>query len=320
MLDDYSNDQSISYRILVNALKNEKLSHAYLFETNNYSKGFDLALAFSKYLLCPNSYTNFNFCSGCNQCHIIDDGNFPEIKIIDSDGLWIKKEQLDELQKELSKQALIGTRRVYIVNHAERLNSSAANSILKFLEEPEPNIIAILVTSNRYLLLDTIVSRCQIVSLKDFNNRFDNMSKLEKIAHSLFNSVSDINGFVTNESSIEFVDKSVSFVNYYENNKISTLLFTNKYWHSFASDKDHIDLALSICILYYRDILNYKLKKFTQFFDVDDNIEMISKNNTINSICGKINVIFKQRESLKYNINNMLLIDKLIIEMENLNA
>ena len=56
---------------------------------------------------------------------------------------------------------------VYIINEADKLNNYAANTMLKFLEEPEDNIVAILLTDNRYHVLDTIISRCQILTLKD---------------------------------------------------------------------------------------------------------------------------------------------------------
>ena len=50
---------------------------------------------------------------------------------------------------------------LFIIYNAEKLNTSSANTILKFLEEPEENIIAVLTTDNRYQVLDTILSRCQ---------------------------------------------------------------------------------------------------------------------------------------------------------------
>ena len=64
-----------------------------------------------------------------------------------------------------------------IIKETEKLNASSANTILKFLEEPEDGIIAILLTDNRYHVLDTILSRCQILSLKE--NEF----KLKKVSN-----------------------------------------------------------------------------------------------------------------------------------------
>ena len=61
---------------LQNAIRLNKVSHAYLFETNNYENGFDLALAFAKYLLCPNHFSNTQNCNNCLQCSIIDKNDY----------------------------------------------------------------------------------------------------------------------------------------------------------------------------------------------------------------------------------------------------
>ena len=166
MLDKYMESQNIVYKTLTNAVNKNTYSHAYLFETNGNEDALDIAISFAKTLLCPNNYTNNNQCVNCTQCQKIDKNIFSDIKIIEPDGMWIKKEQLDELQKEFSKKSVESNKKIYIINHAELLNVQASNSILKFLEEPEENIIAILVTKNIYQLLTTIVSRCQIISLK----------------------------------------------------------------------------------------------------------------------------------------------------------
>jgi len=56
MLDDYKENQPVVYKTLINAVKKNKFSHAYLFETHGYSKSLDLVLSFVKYILCPNNY------------------------------------------------------------------------------------------------------------------------------------------------------------------------------------------------------------------------------------------------------------------------
>ena len=58
MLDEYAIDQPIVYRTILNAILKDTVTHAYLLELNGYSKGFDFAMAFAKFLLCPNHYSN----------------------------------------------------------------------------------------------------------------------------------------------------------------------------------------------------------------------------------------------------------------------
>lgn len=147
----------------------DRLSHAYLIELGDFSLEFPFVLMFVKMILCPAKiyqYHQLN-CDKCNICHQIDENCFPDLQIVETDGNQIKKGQLLSLKAEYQNTSLIGKRRIYIIKDAEKLNSSSANTILKFLEEPEDGIIAVLLTKNRYQVLDTILSRCQILSLVD---------------------------------------------------------------------------------------------------------------------------------------------------------
>lgn len=150
-------------------IKTDKLSHSYLIELGDVSLDYPFALLFVKMILCPHLVSNIDGlnCNRCNTCQLIDEGNFPDLEIIEADGMQIKKKQLLSLKEEYQNYSLIGHRRVYIIREAEKLNPSSANTILKFLEEPEEGIIAILLTKNRYQVLDTILSRCQVLSLVD---------------------------------------------------------------------------------------------------------------------------------------------------------
>ncbi len=115
MLDEYQNLQPIVYRILRNAALKNKYSHAYLFETNGFYDSFNLIFSFVKTISCPHSYTNNKNCQNCKQCEVIESGNFPEIEIISPDGMWIKKDQLQKLQEEFNKKAIIGNKKIYII-------------------------------------------------------------------------------------------------------------------------------------------------------------------------------------------------------------
>ena len=96
---------------------------------NDY--GFDFALAFAKVLLCPYKYFNDAKCGNCNQCKAIDDNNFIELEIIDTEEMWIKKEKIDSLQKNFNFKPIIGKRKVYIINNADRIKDTIANKLLK---------------------------------------------------------------------------------------------------------------------------------------------------------------------------------------------
>lgn len=153
-------------------INNKKISHAYLIEISNLSNYMKFINEFIKILLCSS-----NKLSPDEKLKIsrqIDHNNYPDLKIIRPDGSWIKKEQLIQLELEFSKKSLLDNQLIYVIDKAENLNDSSANTILKFLEEPEEGIIAILLTNNRYQVLDTILSRCQILSLSgDYSSNID---------------------------------------------------------------------------------------------------------------------------------------------------
>ncbi len=314
MLDEYQKIQPIPWTILKREINKNKLAHAYLFESNGYIGTFDLALALAKTLLCPYNYSNNQKCVNCTQCDNIDNGNYPEIKIIEADGMWIKKEQLLELQEQFSTKSVINKRKIYIIKDADKLNNVAANSLLKFIEEPEENIIAILISPTRYQLLDTIVSRCQIIS---FNQTSLKGNLVEKVAKYLYNTTSAINEFITDEKSIDKINKVIDFVNFYEKNGLDTLLYTYELWTSTFKNKEDLIIAFEILLLYYRDLLNYMCNQELEIFiDYNDNYQKLSENNTINQVCLKIDKIIELKNYLKINANTNLLLDKLILELE----
>lgn len=144
--------------------KNKKLSHAYFIETNGYEKGMELVISFVKYLF--SQFSSFNQSEQEKMSFQIDKETYPDFYLIKPDGSFIKKEQLLNLQDRFKTKSLTNGLRIYLVAQADKLNVASSNTMLKFLEEPEENIVGILVANNRYQVLPTILSRCQIFSLR----------------------------------------------------------------------------------------------------------------------------------------------------------
>ena len=311
MLDDYKESQPIVYQILKNAIINDKCSHAYLIETGGFYDSFNFTMSFIKSLLCPQKKLTKENCGNCHQCEVINSKNFPEIEIIAPDGLWIKKEQLQKLQKEFNTKALIGNKRVYIITKADRLNKSAANSILKFLEEPDNNLVAILLADNIYNVLSTIRSRCQILKLKSLNISNENLTPIQKLKQ-----ITITQNNIVDENIDNKIEKVITFVNYYEKNHLNVLLYIGKLWNEYITSKDEYEIAFEIMITYYKDILNYILNKPLEVFEINEEIQNIASINTKEEICRKINKLVELKELIKYNINTSLLMDKLIMSLE----
>lgn len=313
MLDDYKTSQPIVYKILKNAIKNDRCSHAYLIETGGFYDDFNFVMSFVKSLLCPLKKLTKENCGNCHQCEVIETGNFPEIDVVAPDGLWIKKEQLQNLQQEFNTKALIGTTRVYIIKNADRLNKSAANSILKFLEEPDNNIVAILMTDNIYNVLSTIRSRCQILKLK--SSKIDEKIQ-EPIQKLIYMFQKKENNQTEDEQLVKKLTAPIEFVNYYEKHHLNAMLYIGKLWNDHITSKEDYEIAYEIMINYYKDILNYKLNEPLEIFKPNNEIKFIAEKNAQNELCNKINTIVELKGLIKYNVNTNLLMDKLIITME----
>lgn len=185
MLEDFKDNSFYLYAKNIN-----KYFHAYLFEVDNINESFDMILAFAKTILCKNHYMNLNNCENCNKCHLIDNGYYEDLKIIEPETNMIKKEQISELKKNFSLKSSNDNNRIYIIKQADCMNPSAANSLLKFIEEPESGIYGILITTNKKQILPTILSRCILISLKSnqkVNIDIEEIKKLLLFIRNIYN-------------------------------------------------------------------------------------------------------------------------------------
>lgn len=198
--------------ILIQQIEKNKLSHAFLLETNDIDACYIDILELVKRINCPQKYKDK--CNACQICNLIDKQNLPSLITIEPDGLNIKKESMQYLEQKFSTKPVYSNYNIYIIKNAEKMNDYAANTILKFLEEPEDNIIGILLTTNKELILSTIKSRCEIVSLNYKKNTDLNVDRelvktyLSKIISNndyLLNKNLLLKNYNTREDLIEFV-------------------------------------------------------------------------------------------------------------------
>lgn len=292
MLDDFEFEQPLFYNdVLTSIIINKKISHAYLIESKGYGKTNELVLAFAKFLLCSEKSKSSKECvSDCNICKLIDNNSYSNLKIIEPDGMWIKKEQLENLKIDFKTKSIDSSPRVYIIFHADKLNKNAANSILKFLEEPEEGIIAILVTDNRYNVLNTIISRCQLITLK--------------------------NGVTINPNDFSNFDESLNFFMDYERNHKKLFAYLNSTFNLKSKTRDDYFQLLKSMQFLYDITLKYKIgKEIDSSISCYDDICYVANLNSIDDLIHKMNVIEDQKIRIQYNVNLSLLLDKFIIDL-----
>lgn len=306
MLDKYKDSQIVLYNILNNAIANNKLSHAYLFDSNGNSDAMDIAISFAKMIICNDS----DVVNKENIIMRIDDGNYLDVKIIQPDGIWLKKEELINLQNDFSKKSIEGKKKIYIIKDAEKMNVQTANSLLKFLEEPVDDIIAILVVNNINLILPTILSRCQVIKLNKKNLSNDTINNF-------FNLFCNYKcGKISIEEANLIIDNIISFILFLEKNGFNTIIYAKKLWHNIFKDREANIMALELLVCFYEDVLKYKSNINSLFFySKYDYIIEVADYNSIDNLSNKLEIIINNLNSIRYNLNINLLIDKMIIDM-----
>ena len=150
---------------LRNAIRNNQLAHAFLFCGPRGVGKTTCARILGKTINCEHPGADGEACNQCNSCISFNEGTSLNIHELDA----ASNNSVDDIrtlveQVRFAPQA--GKYKVYIIDEVHMLSSSAFNAFLKTLEEPPPYAIFILATTEKYKILPTILSRCQIFDFK----------------------------------------------------------------------------------------------------------------------------------------------------------
>lgn len=177
-------DQESILKIITNSIKENKISHAYLFSGPRGTGKTTIAKLFAKTINCLNLNDDFSICGECENCLDILN-NSPDIIEIDA----ASNNGVDEIRELKSKINLVPSKlkyKVYIIDEVHMLSISAFNALLKTLEEPPGHVIFILATTEFYKVPTTIVSRCQCLTFtriktQNIESRLKQIANLENI-------------------------------------------------------------------------------------------------------------------------------------------
>ena len=139
---------------------NNQMTHAWVFTGPPGSGRSNAAIAFAQGLICPN-----NSCGACNECKSAANGSHPDVEIIRTEGLSIKIDEVRELLTRVAWAPSMGGWRVVVMEDADRLTESAANALLKAIEEPGNRTVWLLCAPTLHDVLPTIRSRCRHLQL-----------------------------------------------------------------------------------------------------------------------------------------------------------
>jgi len=174
------------------------LPHALIFSGVSGAGKLELAQWLTQSLLCKETtHTSQNTpCLQCQSCRLLKSSNHPDHQLVELTGASIGVEQIRTVSRFFEKTAQLGRSQVVIINDAEKMTESAANALLKTLEEPTDNSFIFLLVKDAQRLLPTIISRSYQVKLtppvggdllahlgQKSDNAFVNLSQISELTH-----------------------------------------------------------------------------------------------------------------------------------------
>ncbi|MDM8223333.1 DNA polymerase III subunit delta' [Ligilactobacillus salivarius] len=305
-------------------IRENKLVHAYLLSGAEGTGKIELAKWVAKGIFCLNSQNGVP-CLKCSECNRIENNNHPDVVTIMPDGLSIKVEQIRYLKSEFNKSGVESDRKVFIIQDAQKMSIGAANSLLKFLEEPSGNITAFLLTSEPQKLLPTIISRCQEVEMQQLTSgqleqELISESISEKNSHILANlaqSVVEAKKINDNEN----FDKILATVNNWyrkllRKDLLSFVMIQSKII-GLIQNKEDQNLVLQVIILTVRDTV---LERFglTKEIVFKENIDFIQQNTaqiTNDKLVNGLNLVVESNRKLASNISMQNMLETLTLNL-----
>lgn len=171
-------------RTLKNAIRNERIAHAYLFSGPRGIGKTTTARVLSKSLNCEKGPTETP-CNSCSNCIEIDESR--NIDVLEIDGASNRGiDEIRTLQENIRYAPTKGKHKIYIIDEVHMLTSEAFNALLKTLEEPPKHVIFIFATTQPHKLPTTVLSRCQRfnfrrLTVSEIDEKLKNIAKKENI-------------------------------------------------------------------------------------------------------------------------------------------
>ncbi|MDK4265638.1 ATP-binding protein [Staphylococcus warneri] len=299
---------------LANAYASNKLSHAYLFEGDDAQSMQKVAINFAKLILCNND----------EQCEAkVNTLNHPDFMYVSSEESTIKKEKVEQLVHHMNQLPIEGNYKVYIVEDFEKLTVQGENSILKFLEEPPQNTIAILLSTKPEQILDTIHSRCQHVYFKpidkgQFINHLVDESLIRPVAEMLSTYTTQVETALSLNEEYDLTSLRKTIIRWCE------LLLTNRSMALIgiidllkqAKNRKLQLLTLSAVNGFFEDIMHAKVEANSEYIysDLSVEIEKYAKHLTYNQLILMYDQLTEAHKKLNQNVNPTLVFEQIVIK------
>ena len=315
--------QSQIVKFLNNSSKKNRIVHTYLFEGAKGTYKLDAAYYLANLILCK---AEDKPCGVCDNCIRIFNDGFANIYYIEPINDVIKKEQVEDLLHEFSLTSIEEGKRVFIINGVDKATQSAANSLLKFLEESSDDTYGILITENIQNVLSTIRSRSQIISFKS-SVKVEIINEL--IKRGIDEETSRIISSITNnpDNGYEIIQDDIilDIIELVKNigkniilKQIDPTIILSIDGANLLKERNKMyhNIFLDLLVTYLNDVL----------YSIIEQDERITFINSINEIKDDINIdyvsvinmmekILKAKDRMNFNLNLELLYFQMFIEI-----
>ncbi|MDR9798367.1 DNA polymerase III subunit delta' [Aeribacillus pallidus] len=313
-------------KIIQNSFKKNRLAHAYLFQGKKGTGKKDAAFLTAKSYFCEHLEKNYKPCGQCSNCKRVESGNHPDLHFIEPDGLSIKKEQIEALQKEFAKTGVESNRKLYIISGCDQMTVNAANSLLKFLEEPMEGTMAILITNQVHRVLPTILSRCQILTFQPIPPKMI-QQELEKkgtpshiaaLVSQVTNNIEEAFSLSRDDWFAEARTKVIKLYEVLDSRPDHALLFIHNHWVPFFADKEQMEMGLDFLLFLYKDLLSIQIgnEDDVVYLDILPMLKQQGLKLGQRTVLHQIVSILNAKKRLNFNVNPQLLMEDLVLTLQ----
>lgn len=240
------------YQSFQTILKKDRLSHAYLF-SGDYAN-FEMAIFLSQSVFCTDKIKGLP-CGVCRSCQLIHQNEFSDVTILEPSGQVIKTEAVKEMMKNFSQTGYESEHQVFIIRDCEKMHTNAANSLLKYIEEPQSSSYIFLLTNDDSKVLPTIKSRTQIFHFsKDESSLSQEAQKLgllktqADLVAQLAKNHQEMTTYANNPKTLELLAFCQKFAYLLNHDKQKAYIEVSRF-NQVASEKKDQDMVLSLLML-----------------------------------------------------------------------
>ncbi|QFF97372.1 AAA family ATPase [Psychrobacillus glaciei] len=317
--------QPVAIKQIQSIVLKKRVGHAYVIDGAKGTGKTKVMQFFVQLIFCENPTKNVP-CETCRSCKRLKSTNHLNFTEIEPDGQFIKRGQIDELIQEMSKTAIETGRKIYVIHHADQLNASAANALLKFLEEPQSEITAILLTDKVHALIPTIRSRCLLLSLAAMPHSILKQKLIEGgITDSMASTVCKMTNQVeeakllakdelfglARKSVLKLVEASGKSIQ-------DALMCIQADFGPLLKEKEQAEQALDLLLFAYRDIVAIKASPIAvcTYPDMIHYWKQVALHTTYEQLSKQLEMILHAKQNLHKNMNRTLMMEQLMLNLQ----